>query len=214
MTTKKYFVGLFIAALVLCHVSLSHAQPDPADQPKAMNPVAPMQFPGGPDWIRMTPEERRQAMQQFIEQTLRGSMTWLGYNDKTMQDEVVACAAEQEKLLEQVREKHRKVAQALMNKAPEKDVAVLLTDLRSSVEEMSKKRTAALATLDERIAFTQQPRLEAFLSMMGLVGNETSTIGGVAGSIMSTFGNLAMAQQANPPIPENAPEMPAPEGQQ
>jgi hypothetical protein len=143
------------------------------------------------DWAKMTPEQRRQAMQQFVEQTIRAAMAGLDYTDKTQQDDVIAFAAEQEKLLEPVREKHRKVAQALLNKANDDDVAALMADLRASIEETSKRRQAAIAELDEKIKFSQKPRLEALLSMIGLTGNETSFIGGAFTAIMGTMGNLA-----------------------
>jgi hypothetical protein len=185
MKVKKRLIGLLVVALALTSNGLIYAQPDPNDAPMGVNPAA------RPDWAKMTPEQRRQAAQQFVEQVIRGSMTGLGYTDKTQQDEVVVFANEQEKLLEPVREKHRKVAQALLNKANDDDVAALMADLRASIEDASKRRLAAIAELNEKIKFSQKPRLEALLSMIGLTGNETSFIGGAFSAILGTLGNLA-----------------------
>jgi hypothetical protein len=184
MKVKK-IMGLPVVALALISSGLAYAQPAPNAVPMGANPAA------GPDWGKMTPEQRREAIQKFVEQTIRGTMTGLGYADKTMQDDVIAFAAEQEKMLEPVREKHRKVAQTLINNARDADVATLMADLRASIEETNQKRLEAVAALDAKIGFSQKPRLEALLSMIGLTGSETSFIGGPLGAIVGTIANLA-----------------------
>lgn len=202
MKIKKSFLGLSLALMtVAISNGFANAQPDPNAQAMGMNPPA-----AGMDWVKMTPEQRREAAQKFVEQTLRGGMAGLGYTDKALQDDVIAFSAENEKLLEPVREKHRKVVQALMNNASDDEVAALMAGLQASIEEATAKRQESIAALDKKIGFSKEPRLAAMLSLAGLTGNETSFIGGALGSIMAAMGNMMAAGDAiKPPDAGNAP---------
>src|SRR4028119_714092 len=193
MRIRKRFVTSLVVAWAISGAGLSVAQPAANNQPKGPNPGLQPGVPAGPDWGRMTPEQRQQAVLQMIDQTLRGSLVHLGYADKALQDAVVAHATTQEQILEPVRERHRKVAQSLLyNTASDKDVAILMNELSVALEEAKARREDAIAALDEKIGFSQKPRLAALLSMMGLTGEETSFIGGVVGSMTGTWANLAV----------------------
>jgi len=198
MRIRTPWMILLMAAFALARPAIVHAQPDPNDPPKAANPFPQPPLPGGPDWQKMTPQQRRQAVLQIADQTLRGSMNWLGYGDKPTQDAVVACMVEQEDAAELVRTAHRKVAQALLNNAlPETQVSTLMADLRSAVEEARTKQETAMAALDAKVGFSKKPRLEAFLTMVGLIGDETSYLGGFLGSLAATLANVAAGMPAN-----------------
>lgn len=198
---KKQLITLAVGALLWSVPAL--AQPDPGNAPKGGNPAAAAQ-PGGFDWGNMTPQQRRLAVQGMVEQTLRGSMSHLGYRDAALQDAVVAAALEQGKILEPVRDKHRRLAQALIGNVSDRDAAVLLAQWRATVEEAERGRRAAATALDEKIDFSRKPKLEALLRSAGLVGDETNLMGGVAGGLLGTMTNLALA-----PEPDAAPALAA-----
>lgn len=201
MKVKQQFVSLLVMLTISVSTAVSHAQP-PEQATTTANPVA------GVDWAKMTPEQRREALRQFVEQTIRATMTGIGYPDKELQDAVVAFAGEQEKLLELVREKHRKVAQALIKQAPETEVATLMADLKVSVDKANARRIAGIVALDDKISFSDKPRLAAYLSMISLTGSETSFIGGVLGGITGTIANLAAGQEAENAKKQDAADAP------
>lgn len=196
-----------IAALAISLVSLAPcalAQPNPG-QGLAANPPAQNPFmPNMQEWQKMTPEQRREALLKAVDQTVRGALGFMGYNEQPVQDAVATFATEQEKALEPVREKHRKVSQALLNKAlSEEQVGVLMDELRIAETEARQKRGEAIAALEAKTNFSKKPRLAVFLSLTGLTGEQTGLIGGVLGNIMTSMMNL----QANTPpnVPANPP---------
>ena len=84
--------------------------------------------------IGETLEERKAAARQYTEQMLRGFLGAMGHEDKAMHDAVVAVALERETVLEDVREKHRAVAQGLMNReTPDEEIQELMIDLQITV---------------------------------------------------------------------------------
>jgi hypothetical protein len=194
--TKKWMLTLLLAAGVLSAGS-AFAQPDLNNAPKGENPAP--QAIWQQMWQNMTPEQRKQAMQMMAEQTVRGSLGWIGFNDAETQNLVINAMREQDTIYAPVRDQHLKVAQALMNKeTDENQMATLMLSLRDAAEKARTEREATIKTLDERIAFSQQPRLEALLTMLGLVGNETQHVGGVLSSLGVAMGNLAVAGQLPP----------------
>jgi hypothetical protein len=202
MQLKKFFVTALLSG-VLCVGA--HAQPN-LNNGQANNPPNQVPFGNfGPDWQKMTPEQRREALLKMTEQMLRGGMDMLNYQDKAMQDTVVAFALEQEKALEPVREKHRKVAQALVNNAiTEQQVGVLMDELREAEAQAREKRGKDIQALEQQIHFSEKPRLDAFLSLTGLTGEQTGFISGVLGSIMTSMANL-QANAAPPNLPAGPP---------
>ena len=190
-----------VAALALSGATTVQAQPNVNNQAKGANPPIALPFPGA-DWQNMTPEQRREAMKKMVEQTLRGSLTMLGYNDKAMQDAVVDFAEQQEKTLEPVREAHRKVSQALINKAvADTEITQLMADLKAAETKARERRKERLVDLEAEIQFTKKPRLAAFMSLMGFTGEETGLIGGVIGAFFSTLSNAAAGA-----LPAKAPQ--------
>lgn len=187
MRMNKCFTTSLVVTFALMAVGLTHAQPEPNNVPMGANP------PAGGNWAQMTPEQRQQVAQQFVEQTIRDSMKRIGYDDKLLQDEVIAFSNEQEKLLIPVRKKHRKVTQAILDNKNEEEVAALMSALRASIEKTKAKRELAILVLDEKISFSNKPKLEAFLSLLGLTGSETSYIGGTLSNMLGIMGNLGLA---------------------
>jgi hypothetical protein len=202
------FLGVLMGIWGTASVRVAQAQPNP-DGGQAVNPGGvpgglPFGFPGGAEWQKMTPEQRRAAMLKTVDQTLRGGMTMLGFHDAPTQDAVVAFAVEQEKSLEPLRDKQRKVAQALINNAlGDQQMKVLLEELTQAETQAREKRLVALKALDQKVGFSKKPRLYAFMTLTGLNGDQTSLIGGVMGGLMTTLGNVAAG--AEPPKAAPAP---------
>lgn len=208
MHIKKFIVVSLLAG-ILCF--RAQAQPN-VNNGQANNPPNQLPFGGlnAADWQKMTPEQRREAMLKITEQMLRGAMQMLNYPDKAMQDAVVAFAIEQEKALEPVREKHRKVAQALINNAiTEQQVGALMEELRAAEIEARDKRGRDIEALEKQIKFSEKPRLASLLSLTGLTGEQTGFINGVLGNIMASMANV----QANAALP-NLPGGPPPAANQ
>ena len=181
--------------LTVCSSTPSFGQPDPNDQPKAQNPNPQMPFGNWQELQKLPPEERRAAMRQIAERVLRDAMTWTRYTDKTLQDAVVVAAMEREAALDTVREKHLAVARGLMDKAVnDEQVMALVADYQTSIEEAKTRRAASLVTLDEKIQFSQKPKLAALLSFIGVTGDESALLGGIMGNVMGAMANMAAAQ--------------------
>lgn len=208
-TLRKWMLSVLLAAGVLVG-SQAWAQPDLDNQPKGANP--PAQADWQQMWQKMTPEQRKQAIQAMTEQIVRGSLEQAGVNDAETQNLVINAMREQDTIYAPVRELHLKLAQALINKDPdEAQVAALLQSLHEAAQKARAAREASIKTLDDRIAFSQQPRLQALLTMLGLVGDETEHVGGVMASLGVAMGNLAVAGQMPPMMmPGMAPPVAAP----
>ncbi len=191
ITIKKWTLSLMLAVGALT-ASHAFAQPDLDNPAKGENP--PMQANWQKMWQNMTPEQRKQAMQTMAEQVVRGSIQQMGLNDAESQNLIINAMREQDAIYEPVRAQHLKVAQALMNKdTSDEQMTTLMQELRAASEKARVARDASIKTLDDRVAFSQQPRLETLLTMLGLVGNETEHVGGVMASLGLAMGNLAVA---------------------
>ncbi len=198
----KIKVRVLTVAFAMIGAATAQAQPNVGNQPKGANPAIALPFPGGADWQKMTPEQRREAGQKMVEQVLRGSLDRLNYNDKALQDAVVDFAYQQEKSLEPVREAHRKISQALINNATaDQEITLLMAALKAAETKARERRKEQLVDLDAEIGFTKKPRLAAFLSLMGFTGDETGFIGGVTGAFFGTLSNAAAGM-----APANAPQ--------
>lgn len=139
-----------------------------------------------------SPQQRRQEALQRLEKTLRDTMNWCEMTDKPMQDAVVQCAVAQDEALQPVREAHRKVAQALVDKqAGNAQFSTLLNDWRAAVEDAKEKRKNAITKLQAQSDFVRQPKLESFLTITGLLGDEAGFLINPEGHLLSVLGTLA-----------------------
>ena len=191
MKNHRFFLAVTLVACSLGALKVQ-AQPDANNAPKGANPPVQMPFPGAGDWQKMTPQQRREAVQKGVEGTLRGSMTWLGYTDAKLQDAVIAAAMEREKSLDKVRDANFKLTQGVLAKANDKDIAVLMNDLDTAIEDAKAERETLMQTLDAKIDFSGKPRLQAFLTLVGINGDQSAQMGGIIGNTTGVFTNLAM----------------------
>jgi len=173
-----------VAALFLGTLCNANAQPNAQNAP-------PMARGAQPNWAKMTPEERRKVIRKTVEDTVRGTMTHLGYTDKATQDDVVKTAFAQEDALDPVRDAHRKLTLSIMaNPKSDKDTTALLTDLRDAITEAKTERASLIKGLDERIEFSKKPGLGAFLSLVGITGDESAFMGGITANFTSALANF------------------------
>lgn len=218
-------------APMLCSVlaigTFAWAQPDPNEAPKGANP--PVQIPGGGGgmgmggaaWQKMTPAQRRAAMQQMTDQTLRGAMTFMGFDAPT-QAIITAAVQEQEKSLADVRESNSAVARGLVAKIPDAQMDIALDNLRMAQEDATTARVKQIADLDKKLDFSHKPRLKAFLSLAGIIGDDSASLTGVMGNLMGAMTNMNLtdppkaqpdAAPAPAPAPAPQPAAPAPDVQ-
>lgn len=181
MKNQKWIAGPLALACSLGMVGLAGAQP-PATPGAAVNP--PNRPAGGnlrANWQNMTPEQREKAMKQFTERRLRNNLTEAGFADAATQDPIIAFSKTMETLRRPLREKATKLRAAVAGKTADAEVTPLISDLRTATEAAKKPREEALKVLEDKINYSAKPRLQAFLMVGGLLGDEMAFAGGAGG---------------------------------
>jgi len=182
---QKCLAGSLALALCGSLTSAAFAQPDPNNAPKAENPPNRTRAarPVRPNMANMTPEQRQAAMAQVREQTVRRLLERSGFAEKALQDDVIAFIKEEDKLRLPLREENRKVAEALRNQGgTEDEIRTALTNLRTAVDKEKTRRAEATKAFAAKANLAQKPRLEALLTMLGIIGDEAAIIGAGAGA--------------------------------
>lgn len=128
----------------------------------------------------MTPEQRQQMMAQRREQRLRGAMVTINA-DAAAQDAVIAFVKQQSDAATALAPKITAMRAAFSGNATDATVTAALADYRASVETARKTRAAQTADLDKQISFSTKPKLEALLTMLGIIGDETSFVANLSG---------------------------------
>ncbi|MBV9467636.1 MAG: hypothetical protein JOZ57_00145 [Abitibacteriaceae bacterium] len=139
--------------------------------------------PSPPAWQNLTVEQRQQLVQQMRLQArddnLKRMLGNAGFTDPKLQDALVTFIKAEEQAVQPYRDKGRKLIEALRSKTlTDAQLAMLLNDFRAAAEDEKQRRTAAQQALDKQIAYTRNPRLEAYLRLLGLVGDEASLLVG------------------------------------
>jgi hypothetical protein len=182
MTRKfqlKYAKGLLTLGLVLGMSAIpSQAQPG-------------LGFGGGQDaadYRQLSPEQQEllaEKVRDFArEQMIRLMLSNAGFADKAVQDEVVSFANEQSKAMAKLNEQNAKLRTGLREQnTPAGPLTALMNEYNTAVAGENARRKTALDALDAKINFRKQPRLEAVLTTMGVVGDEMvmAGLGGVVG---------------------------------
>jgi hypothetical protein len=138
----------------------------------------------------MTPEQRQQMeqrMQQFRQQReqerwnwVREALTAAGYGDQGLQDAVIEMMKSETTGTESLREMERQLAAKLVDPAfqPEAFPAELKA-FRDAVAKYQEDKATALKQFDEKHKYSTQPKLETVLTVLGVLGPETTTLGGL-----------------------------------
>ncbi len=170
---RKQLKGLLIAGAALTvTATASHAQGNFGGR-------------GGedkPDYRQFTQEQRQMLADQVRdftrEQTIRLMMSNAGFTEKAVQDEVIAFAKEQNNATEKLGEQNRKMLDGLRDQnASAAQITALMNDYRAAQEGENARRKTSLDALDAKVTYRKQPRLEAVLTTMGLVGDEMAVAG-------------------------------------
>ena len=201
--------GLIFSALaagILASAIPASAQPDANNPPVGQNP---------PNWANpanMTPAQRqemqqrmRQQMQQALDQAVRAALQQSGFTDAGLVDTVLEQSHANAEASIALSEKNTKLMDAVRNKAADADIEGLMADLRAGVKTELERRGKAAQDLDAKIGYSKQPRLEALLTYLGIIGQESA----VAGDLGSSMGRLMMGAMFGGFAPGPAPAPPA-----
>ena len=178
MKQRKQWLGAAVAAVIATGMIGNGAQAQPAPNNGGdANGGAPN---GGQN---MTPEQRAAAQQQRRDETLHGNLTTAGFTDKATQDAIVGYVDAYEGAKQKLRDtEEAKMVAGLRDKTTTDDqLTKLLTDFRTAAATLRDQRKAALVDLDGKIGYTKSPRLEAYLTMIGVVGDEASLLSEIGG---------------------------------
>ncbi|HEY0073921.1 MAG TPA: hypothetical protein VGB77_07465 [Abditibacteriaceae bacterium] len=138
----------------------------------------------------MTPEARaqmEQRMQQFRQQREQERWNWVrealsaaGFGDQGLQDAVIEMMKSETTGTESLREMERQLAAKLVDPAfqPEAFPAELKA-FRDAVAKYQEDKATALKQFDEKHKYSTQPKLETVLTVLGVLGPETTTLGGL-----------------------------------
>lgn len=143
--------------------------------------------------MKLPPDQMRARIKQMEEMALRAQLNQLGFKDKTLQDQIVAFIAEQEKSRDAVRIAGAKVQAALRTQGAattDQGLTALLEDYLGAVDDAIDDREDASAKLDALVGWSRNPRLRAFLSLNGFIGEGAWLTGDVMMSGMMAMGSL------------------------
>lgn len=192
-TPLIYKAGATVLALGLMPLAVQ-AQPDTNAATKAENP---------PNWERgnrggranLTPEQRAERMRQMRRQALKNAMTASGIVDANVQEAVLDFVQNNQQEQAKINEAYRRLNLTFNGRPRERinltdeEVTEQLKNLRAAVQAEKERRTAAASALDAKIQYTKNARLDAFLTVNGLIGDETFyTQGNPGGAPGAWFG--------------------------
>lgn len=146
------------------------------------------------DYRQLTQEQRQKLADQVREftreQMIRLMLSNAGFAEKTVQDEVIAFAKEQNTAMDKFGEQNRKMFEGMRGQdTSAAQLSGLMNEYRAAQETETSRRKTALDALDAKINFRKQPRLEAVLTTMGIVGDEMA-VAGLGGGLDALGGGL------------------------
>lgn len=113
---------------------------------------------------------------EWIRQTLVAS----SYTDATMQNSIIEFMKAQETARQPLREQAQALTVLLVNpETQDADLQTGLATFRTAVAADQARYTTELTALDTSVKYSTQPRLETLLTVLGIVGQEAPTLGGV-----------------------------------
>lgn len=160
---------------VVTMARLAQAQPDVNNAPKADNPTNRTPRRLRPKMADMTPE-------QAFKERLRRQLINLGAIDAAPQEAVISYIYGEFAAKQTLLEKGGKLETAW--KAPAQsnaEVAALLRDYQTAIEENRTRRVKAQAALQKTVDFANIPKVEALLTLLGIYGDGPTILGGSLG---------------------------------
>jgi hypothetical protein len=154
---------------VLSFSAAAWAQPDKPDKPDRPG-VRRGQAKGRP--ADPDERERRRGEREKRAEGLRRVMASMGVAERGVQDEVLRYIVEQSRARAVVRRKATEIYTALRDPDKTDDqIRVLLSAYGSVLTADRSRRSAAEDALNERIGFRNKPRVEAALTILGVIGD-------------------------------------------
>ena len=168
--------SLMLSSLALTGaVAIADAPPPP---PPPANPRPADGRGPGSDRPKMSPEERRQQM----EDNLREMMTRNGVTDAATQDSVVAFLSNEMQTRQPLRQMGEKLQRALGDQSVTDDqIKAMIADYQNAQDLEKQNRAKAQSDLDAKIHYSQNPRLQGLLMLMGVLGDGPPLMGGPRG---------------------------------
>lgn len=120
----------------------------------------------------------QQAQQKSRGQVVQYTLSLYGF-DRKVQNAVAEFVNAQEAALEPLRAQSSRIAQVAAKTPADAQMKTLLAELRASTEKEKARRAAAVKSLDAVIGFSKDLRLEATLTSLGIIGDETLILAGV-----------------------------------
>ncbi len=106
------------------------------------------------------------------ENRLKRMMTNLGVADEAVQNAIIAHLKTEIETRRPMREQTMRLQHALRDQStPDAQIKLLAAEMRAAVEADRQRRIEADKHLDEQIAYSQKPRLEAMLLLLGVIGD-------------------------------------------
>jgi hypothetical protein len=146
--------------------------------------------------VQQQEEQRQQAAQVADEQAaareqrrwnwVRQTLAAAGYTDTNLQNTVVLFMQNQERArLPLQKQAFGLTAPLTRPDTPSTQFLNELTALREALAKDTERYKTELAQLDETVKYSSDPKLEALLTLLGVVGNESGAVGGI-GAIYPT----------------------------
>ena len=178
-----------LAALLIATPLVAQAQPDPNNGPKAENPE------------NRRPNDRTKAIENLFRRQLEG----IGVVETAQQDTTLAFLKGEFEARGEVMQKGSKLAQALRGNAlTEPQIAALLNEYQVALEDEKVRREKAQADFKAKLDYTKTPKLEAWLVVMGAVGDGQPVM---FGNYMNWGGNArGEINNRNPKTPKTKEE--------
>ena len=149
-----------------------------------------------------TPEQRRQQ----TEDKLRALMMNLGIKAAASQDAIIDYLAQDETSRAALRDAEKRLLGGLRRDVPPERMRDLLDEYRGAVEKEQTDRETSQRTLDARIGYSIDPKVEAVLWLMGVLGEGASKLPTSALAIQAVdapAGPPATAPVYGPPVMPN-----------
>ena len=120
----------------------------------------------------LSPAERRAQ----TEEKLRALMVNLGISAAATQDAIIEYLATDELERANLREAEKRLMTGLRRDVPPERMRDLLADYRAAIDSEKANRSVAQRKLDARVGYSLDPKLEAILWLMGVLGDNASKL--------------------------------------
>jgi len=153
------------------------AQPPATQAPTGANAAAQPQLSEKQTQKQRDRAEREAMQKEWPRQVMRDFLAKNGFTAKELQEAVLAHMEQRQERSRKVRESGNKL-QSLMVQAdlPATQVAVATNEYKAALEDYAAAHQTAEASLDAKINYSKDPRLEATLLLAGVLGEGPSFV--------------------------------------